>query len=460
MGLRRVGGLSLGSVVYPGFWLVKTRNRRLDPTPEEARALVEAEIARSSRSRLARSAFRLEGALLRRGARPQTRHPRGARGGAPGMTAYLVTGGAGFIGSHVVRRLAADPDARITVFDNLTSGRPEHLEGLLDDGRVEIVEGDLKDLDAIVVAIRGVDHAFHFAANPDIAKAMAEPSVDFWEGTYLTHNLLEAMRRSGVPRLTYASGSGVYGDVGELPVREDMALRPISPYGASKLACEAMIGTYCYMFGLRALALRFANVVGPNQTHGVAYDFIRRLHAAPRVLEIMGDGTQSKSYVHVDDVVDALLGLFPGDDDAVGIEVLNIATEDYLTVREIADMVVERMGLRDVEYRFGEEARGWKGDVPVVRFDSARARSLGWSNARTTARGHGRRDSRHGPRGEEWGARAWLIAGSPPRAARISTTGRTATPTPSSAPSPFCRGTTTSTCARRPRISSRRLRSA
>jgi len=244
-----------------------------------------------------------------------------------------------------------------------------------------LVEADLKDLEFLVDVMGGADHVFHFAANPDIAKAMAEPSVDFWEGTYLTNNVLEAMRRVGVTRLTYASGSGVYGDTGELAVREDLPLRPISPYGASKLACEAMISAYCHMFGIAALALRFANVVGPNQTHGVAYDFIRRLRADPGELSILGDGTQSKSYVHVDDVVDALLGLFPP---GGGLEILNVATEDYLTVREIADMVVERLGLSDVEYRLGSGPRGWRGDVPIVRFDTTRARALGWTNRLTS----------------------------------------------------------------------------
>jgi UDP-glucose 4-epimerase len=298
------------------------------------------------------------------------------------VTAYLVTGGAGFIGSHVTRRLAEDPAARVTVYDNLTSGRPEHLGDALEDGRVRVVAADLKDLEPLAEAMEGADHVFHFAANPDIAKAMAEPSVDFWEGTFLTNNVLEAMRRAGVRRLTYASGSGVYGDVGERPVHEDLPLRPISPYGASKLGCEAMVSAYCHMFGIRALMLRFANVVGPNQTHGVAYDFIRRLREHPSELTILGDGSQSKSYVHVDDVVEALLGLFPDGDRAV--EVLNVATEDYLTVREIADLVAERLGLDGVEYRFGEEARGWRGDVPVVRFDSSRARARGWSNARSS----------------------------------------------------------------------------
>jgi UDP-glucose 4-epimerase len=298
------------------------------------------------------------------------------------VTAYLVTGGAGFIGSHVTRRLAERPSARIVVVDNLSSGRLEHLGDALDDGRVTVLTRDLKDADAVARAMEGIDHVFHFAANPDIAKAMAEPSVDFWEGTFLTNNVLEAMRLAGVRRLTYASGSGVYGDVGELPVHEDLPLWPISPYGASKLGCEAMISAYCHMFGIRALVLRFANVVGPNQTHGVAYDFIRRLREHPAELTIMGDGSQSKSYVHVDDVVDALVGLFPEGDRV--LEVLNVATEDYLTVLEIADLVAERLGLEGVEYRLGEGARGWVGDVPVVRFDSSRARALGWSNARTS----------------------------------------------------------------------------
>jgi UDP-glucose 4-epimerase len=298
------------------------------------------------------------------------------------MTAYLVTGGAGFIGSHVTRRLAGDPAATVLVYDNLTSGRAEHLGDVLDDERVRLVTGDLKDLEPLVEAMAGVDHVFHFAANPDIAKAMAEPSVDFWEGTFLTSNVLEAMRRAGVGRLTYASGSGVYGDVGDLPVHEDLPLGPISPYGASKLGCEAMISAYCHMFGIRALMLRFANVVGPNQTHGVAYAFIRRLRDDPTELAILGDGSQSKSYVHVDDVVDALTALFP--EDGPPARVLNVATEDYLTVLEIADLVAERLGIDGVEYRLGEGARGWKGDVPVVRFDSSRARALGWSNARTS----------------------------------------------------------------------------
>jgi UDP-glucose 4-epimerase len=297
------------------------------------------------------------------------------------VTRYFVTGGAGFLGSHLVKRLAARPSASVVVFDNFTSGRRAHLAGL-PEGAVEVVEGDLKYERAVARAIAGCEHAYHLAANPDIARAAADPTVDFWEGTYLTQNLLEAARRAGVARVTYASGSGVYGDRGAVSVTEDMPPHPISPYGASKLGCEAMLAAYCHMFEMGGVALRFANVVGPNQTHGVAYDFIRRLRDDPAELVVQGDGSQTKSYIHVDDVVDAMLLL--EDQGIHGFEVLNVATDDYVTVRDIADLVVERLGFTDVRYRFGREPRGWRGDVPVVRFDTTRVRARGWRNRRTS----------------------------------------------------------------------------
>jgi UDP-glucose 4-epimerase len=297
------------------------------------------------------------------------------------LTRYFVTGGAGFIGSHMVRRLLNRPDTAIVVYDNFSSGRGWHLPG---DARITVVEGDLKNLDQLSAAIAGADAVFHFASNPDIAKAATQPDIDFWEGTYLTQNLLEAMRLAGIHRLIYASGSGVYGDTGETAVTEAHSLLlPISTYGASKLACEALICSYTHMFDLHGTAFRFANVVGPRQTHGVAYDFVRRLLKDPTRLAILGDGTQSKSYIHVDDVLDALLLLY--DTERSGFDVFNVATEDYVTVRRIADLVVERLGIsRNVTYTFGEGRRGWKGDVPVVRFDTSKLRSQGWTNRRTS----------------------------------------------------------------------------
>ncbi len=296
---------------------------------------------------------------------------------------YFLAGGAGFIGSHLVRQLLDEPDAVVTVFDNFSSGGDWRLGPALTDPRVRVVRADLKDLPALKDAVAGHDHAYHFASNPDIAKATTQPDIDFWEGTYLTQNLLEALRQTGVPRLTYASGSGVYGDTGATPVFEDYApLLPVSTYGASKLACEALICSYCHLFGLHALAFRFANVVGPRQTHGVAYDFILRLLRDPTRLTILGDGTQSKSYVHVEDVLSAMRGL--ARQGWQGYDFFNVATEDAVTVREIADLVIERLGLSGVTYEFTGGPRGWKGDVPVVRFDTRKLRMRGWANARTS----------------------------------------------------------------------------
>jgi UDP-glucose 4-epimerase len=293
---------------------------------------------------------------------------------------YFVAGGAGFIGSHMVERLLHRPDAQIIVFDNFSSGRAWHVP---DDPRITIVRADLKNLDHVSMAIVGADVVFHFASNPDIAKAAIQPDIDFWEGTYLTQNLLEAMRIAKIPRLIYASGSGVYGDTGDTAVSETHSpLLPISTYGASKLACEALICSYTHMFDLAGVAFRFANVVGPRQTHGVAYDFVRRLLRDPTRLSILGDGMQSKSYIHVDDVLDALLLLH--DEGWNGFDFFNVATADYVTVQQIADLVAERLGLAGVEYTYGGGRRGWKGDVPVVRFDTSKLRSRGWINQRTS----------------------------------------------------------------------------
>jgi UDP-glucose 4-epimerase len=292
-------------------------------------------------------------------------------------TRSLIAGGAGFIGSHLARELLHRSDSEVVVYDNFVSGSPSHLDGLLDDSRLRLVEADLCELDVIVEAMRGIDHVYLLAANPDIAAAVDDPGIDFWRGTYLTHNVVEATRINAVPRLTYASGSGVYGDRGEQEVDEWFGpLIPVSTYGASKLACEAMLAAYAHMFGLRVTVLRFANVVGPRQTHGVTYDFVRRLLDDPTVLHILGDGSQSKSYVHVSDVVLAIL--ITTDRDSEGFDVFNVGTGDYVTVTQIADLVIERMGLANVSYRYAGGSRGWKGDVPIVRFRSDKLASLGW----------------------------------------------------------------------------------
>lgn len=301
------------------------------------------------------------------------------------LSRVCVVGGAGFIGGHFVGRLlGSNATELVTVYDNFSSGRMWHLDAHRSDTRLNVIRDDVRDLEALVAAVDGHDTVIHLASNPDIARAVTEPAVDFDQGTLLTHHVAEAARRSGVSLVLYASGSGVYGDLGELEATEDHGpLIPVSTYGASKLAGEALLASYTAMFGITARAFRFGNVVGPRQTHGVGFDFVRRLIADPDHLRILGDGRQSKSYIHVEDVIEAVLLAARA---ATGpYAVYNVATGDYVTVTEIAELAMEVVGLRAertlLEYTGGD--RGWKGDVPVVRINTDRIRSLGWKNERT-----------------------------------------------------------------------------
>ena len=255
---------------------------------------------------------------------------------------------------------------------------------MIDNKNFKIIEGDIKDIELLTDSVKGSDVVYHFASNPDIAKAMTQPDIDFWEGTFLTNNVLEAMRRSGVKNLLYASGSGVYGDIKYTEADEDFSPQlPISTYGASKLSCEVLICSYCYMFEMNAAAFRFANVVGPNQTHGVGYDFVKKLLKDNTKLEILGDGTQSKSYIYVDDVLNAMRLIEK--DHLKGYSYFNVGTKDYITVKEIADIAADVIKLKNVEYIFSGGDRGWKGDVPIVRFNTDKIRSKGWSNKFSTS---------------------------------------------------------------------------
>jgi UDP-glucose 4-epimerase len=293
----------------------------------------------------------------------------------------IIIGGAGFIGSHFADALLDDDaTACVTLYDNFSSGREAHYAERLADERLSIVRGDANDLDALCEAVAGHDLVIHLASNPDIAAAMANPAIDFDHGTKITHHVVEAMRRTDVRRIAYASGSGVYGDLGEYEADEDHGpLVPVSTYGASKLAGEALISAYAHMFEMQGRVFRFGNVVGRRQTHGVGFDFVRRLRATRDELDVLGDGTQSKSYVLVTDVVRAVLTALDAPLDGP-IHTFNVATGDYVTVREIVSLALEVLELSpsEVTVRYGESPRGWKGDVPVVRLNTDRIRSLGW----------------------------------------------------------------------------------
>ncbi len=304
-----------------------------------------------------------------------------------GLRRVLIAGGAGFIGSYFVDRLLADPQTvSVTVYDNFTSGREWHLQPHAADHRLTVVRADIADRNALAAAMRGNDTVIHLASNPDIAKAMTEPTVDFYEGTVLTHNIVEAMRVAGVGMILYASGSGVYGDIGETEAHEDMGpLIPVSTYGASKLAGEALIASYCFMFGLRGRVFRFGNVVGPRQTHGVGFDFVRRLLADPRRLRILGDGTQSKSYVDVEDVVTR----------GVARRRRRVRTRSGPTTWPRATTSPSPRsptspstssaapGATPSTSTPAAIAAG-RATCPIVRLDTSRIRSLGWRNARTS----------------------------------------------------------------------------
>jgi len=295
----------------------------------------------------------------------------------------LVTGGAGFIGSHLVDRLMAG-GCRVTVLDNLSGGSLENLGRWRGNGRLRFVRADLKDPAGVGGAVGGVDIVFHFAANPEVRVGETDPGVHFRENLVATLNLLEAMRGSpSASALVFASTSTVYGEAEVMPTPEDYGgSLPISTYGASKLGCEALASSYAHTFGMRALILRLANIVGSRSGHGVIHDFIRKLEEDPRRLEILGDGSQRKSYLHVSDCVEAVLratGLLLEGEESV--EVYNVGSPDQVSVTRIAEVVVEEMGLRGVEFAFTggvDGGRGWRGDVKTMLLSVERLLKTGW----------------------------------------------------------------------------------
>ncbi len=291
---------------------------------------------------------------------------------------YLVVGGAGFIGSHFVQELLDRQVGLVRVVDNLCSGTLDHISDFQDNSNFDFRQFDVENSELLAEAMKGINTVIHLASNPDIAKAAREPRIDFMQGTVLTESVAEAARISGVETVLYASGSGVYGDAGDLVLTEESSLKPISTYGASKLAGESLLASYAFMFGLKCLAFRFANVVGPKQTHGVGYDFIRRLKIDPTRLEILGDGLQSKSYIHVSDVVRAVL--LADESISEGFDVFNVSTKDQITVNEIALIAEKTLSIDPINVRhtFTGGDRGWKADVPVVRLSSDKLAKLGW----------------------------------------------------------------------------------
>lgn len=268
----------------------------------------------------------------------------------------FITGGTGFIGSNLVKKM--DKRNRITVYDKKNGD-------------------DLLDFAKLKKAIKNHDFVFHLASNPDIAKSEKYPRLDLEQGIIATFNVLEAMRLNNIKKIAYTSGSGVYGDQGVKYTSENFGpLLPVSMYGASKLAAEGLISAFCHMYGMQSWIFRPANIVGPSQTHGVGHDFIKKLKNNPKELIILGDGTQSKSYLYVDDLIAAMLLAIKKSNDKINL--FNVASDSFINVSAIAEIAVREMGLKNVKFKYTGGSKGWKGDVPKVRLDTAKIKRLGW----------------------------------------------------------------------------------
>ena len=291
----------------------------------------------------------------------------------------LVTGGAGCIGSDLVAGLLTAGN-EVVALDDFSSGKMEHIEPFLGNSHFHLIERDLLDPEALDAALEGIEIVYHLAANPDVKFTEGEPTdKDLRQNTLATYNLLEAMRRRRVAKLAFSSTSAVYGISETLPIPEDQAPRPISLYGATKLSCEAMIGAFQHLFGMQCWIFRFANIVGPKvrkRGRTVIADFIHRLTEDPTRLTILGNGRQSKSYLLSSECVNAML--FAVAHAREPLNIYNLGCDDSLTVNRIADMVVEAMGLLNVEYEYTGTEGGWPGDVPKFLLDVGAINQLGW----------------------------------------------------------------------------------
>lgn len=295
--------------------------------------------------------------------------------------ASLVTGGAGFIGSHLVDFLMKSGEA-VRVLDNLSAGDLDNLSSWLSSPGLKLFQGDVLDKEIVFEALEGCDTVFHLAANPEVRSEKASPQDHFKQNIEATYNLLECMREvGGVERFVFASTSTVYGEPSEIPTPETYGpLKPISYYGASKLASEALSMSYASMCEFGCVIYRLANVVGPRSNHGVIWDFVKKLRGDSSRLEVLGDGSQSKSYLYVDDCI---TGMMAGLDDLDGaIRVYNVGSNDRVDVLSIADAVIDAMALENVEISTTggvSGGRGWRGDVKKMQLDMSLLNSRGWS---------------------------------------------------------------------------------
>ncbi len=287
----------------------------------------------------------------------------------------FITGGAGFIGSNLADRLLADGH-EVVVFDNFSTGQQQFVEHNLNRPNYQLVEGDVLEKALLASAMRDCDMVFHFQANADVRGGMKNTLIDLEQNIIGTHNVLEAMKVNDVQKIAFASSATVYGEPEQIPTPEAIAPVQTSLYGASKYSAEALIQAYCEYFDWQSYIFRFVSFMGPRYTHGVIFDFMRKLRMDPTTLHILGDGSQRKSYLHVHDGIQAILTAVEKAKDKTNI--FNLGNTEWINVVDLADILCETLELKDVKYTFEGGARGWKGDTPFVHLDIARIRALGW----------------------------------------------------------------------------------
>jgi len=289
---------------------------------------------------------------------------------------YIITGCAGFIGSSLVDRLLAQ-GYRVTGVDNFSTGQLGFLEGALKNPGFKLVEGDLLDLPSFTQTFCGGDMVFHFAANADVRFGTEHPRKDLEQNTIATYNVLEAMRASGIKHIAFSSTGSVYGEASVIPTPEDAPF-PVqtSLYGASKLACEGLIAAYCEGFGFQSFIFRFVSILGERYTHGHVFDFYKQLKTNPRELRVLGNGKQRKSYLYIQDCLDAMQVAVEKATSKVNI--FNLGVDGYCEVNDSIGWISQTLGVKpQLEYSGGD--RGWIGDNPFIFLDTKKISSLGWA---------------------------------------------------------------------------------
>ena len=292
----------------------------------------------------------------------------------------LITGGAGFIGSHLTETLVKNNN-EVIVLDNLSSGLKSNLEMCNNKNNFKLIMDDIENLEKKLDILNEIKTVFHIAAYPEVRTGFETPELAYNQNIKNTFTILENIRKGDVDKFVFASSSVVYGEPKILPTTEDYGpLLPISVYGGSKLACEGLVSSYCHTYGIKGTIVRFANVIGARSRHGVIWDFIKKLERNQNELEILGDGKQTKSYIHVDDCINAIL--FCVENSKNQVDVFNIGNEDQIDVLNIGSIICESLGLENVKIstKGGTiDGRGWIGDIKNMQLDISEVSNLGWS---------------------------------------------------------------------------------